>query len=134
MSYNNSNKDSTSPVVGIFALIILTILIIVTMFAWPKYKIYSQTMRGKAALAEATQNRQITIEEAQASLEAAKFKAAEDSVRAVGISKANGIIATSLTPAYLKWKWIEGLNDGTSEVIYIATENGMPIMEANRRI
>ena len=41
----------------------------------PHYKVWSQEMRGKAALAEAQQDRQIMIEEAEANLEAEKLNA-----------------------------------------------------------
>ena len=33
---------------------------------------------------------------------------------------------------YIRWRYIEGLHDGSSEVIYIPTEAGIPIMEAGR--
>ena len=36
----------------------------------------------------------------------------------------------SLTPEYIKWKWVEGLHDGSSEVIYVPTETNLPILEA----
>ena len=32
--------------------------------------------------------------------------------------------------AYLRYIWIKGLNDGKGERIYIATEAGLPILEA----
>ncbi len=49
--------------------------------------------------------------------------------RAIGIAEANEIIAHSLTKEYLQYKFIEGLNDGNTEVIYIPTEANMPILE-----
>ena len=34
--------------------------------------------------------------------------------------------------AYLRYLWVQGLQDGSSEVIYIPTEAGLPILEATR--
>ena len=36
--------------------------------------------------------------------------------------------------SYLRYLWIQGLQDGTSEVIYIPTEANLPILEAARAI
>ncbi len=54
--------------------------------------------------------------------------------RAKGVAEANKIIGSSLkgNESYLRYLWIQGLQDGSSEVIYIATEAGLPILEASR--
>ena len=50
------------------------------------------------------------------------------------VEKANEIIGNSLkdNDAYLRYLWIKGLHDGSSEVIYIPTEANLPILEATR--
>jgi len=112
--------------------IVLVILgMMVLLFAvYPPYSVWSKGLAGKADLKEAEWNRQIAIEEAKAELESATLKKGADIIRAEGIAEANRIISVSLTPEYIKWKWVEGLHDGSSEVIYIATEAGIPILEA----
>ena len=87
-------------------------------------------MRGKADLAEAEWSKQIAIEEARAEKESATLKKETDIIRAEGIAEANEIISKSLTDKYIRWKWVEGLHDGSSEVIYVPTEANLPILEA----
>jgi hypothetical protein len=56
--------------------------------------------------------------------------------RAIGVAEANEIIGESLreNEAYLRYLWINGLHDGSSEVIYIPTEANLPILEAVRKM
>ena len=121
------NKETS----GIVAIVVITIVVL-GFLAWglPKYKIYKLEMNGKAQLKEAEWNKQIAIEEARAEKEAAKLKKDADIIRAEGVAAANMIIAESLSEEYIRWKWVEGLHDGSSEVIYIPTEAGIPLMEA----
>ena len=102
--------------------------------AYPHYQVYSQTKAGEAKLREAQSSRQIAVEEAKAFLEAAKFQAQAEVERARGVAEANKIIGNSLrdNEAYLRYLWIVGLHDGSSEVIYIPTEANLPILEATR--
>ena len=112
-------------------IIVLVILAIGFLFwAFPQYNVYTKTLSGKAELKEAEWNRQVVIEEAGAELEAAELKKQTDIKRAEGIAEANRIISSSLTDQYIKWKWVEGLHDGSSEVIYVPTEANLPILEA----
>ena len=99
----------------------------------PNYKVYSRELNGKAQLKEAEWNRQIAIQEAEALKESAKLKAEAEVIRAGGIAEANNIISQSLTKEYIQYKFVEGLNDGNTEVIYVATEAGLPILEATRK-
>jgi regulator of protease activity HflC (stomatin/prohibitin superfamily) len=110
--------------------ILLLIGIILGMIYIPKYKVYSRELSGKAQLKEAEWNRQIAIEEAKALKESAELKKEAEIIRAYGIAEANKIISNSITPEYIKYKFIEGLNDGNTEVIYVPTEANLPILEA----
>lgn len=113
---------------------IILILILGAMWGIPNYKVYSRELNGKAQLKEAEWNRQIAIQEAEAEKESAKLKAEAEVIRAGGIAEANAIIAGSITPEYIKYKFVEGLNDGNTEVIYVPTEANLPILEAIRNI
>lgn len=91
-------------------------------------------LRGKAALREAEWSRRIAIEEASAKMESASLLAAAEIERAKGVAEANRIIGDSLreNEAYLRYLWIQGLQDGNGEVIYVPTEANLPILEAGR--
>jgi len=123
--------------IGKFLIILgIGIFLIVGLSMWlmPKYNVYKMELQGKAQLKEAEWNRQITIEEAQAEKASATLKADAEVIRAEGISKANEIIAGSITEEYIRYKFIEGLNDGNTEVIYVPTEANLPILEATRAL
>ncbi|MCD4770828.1 membrane protease subunit [archaeon] len=110
-------------VVGLFLLVGL-------LWGIPNYKVYARELNGKAQLREAEWNRQIAIQEAEALKESAKLMAEAEVLRAEGIAKANEIIAGSITEEYIRYKFVEGLNDGNTEVIYVPTEANLPILEA----
>jgi len=105
------------------------------MWGCPRYRIYSQDLRGQAELREAEWTKKVAIEEAKAQEDSATFEANAEIARARGVAEANKIIGNSLkdNDGYLRWLWIKGLQDGSSEVIYIATEAGLPILEAGKR-
>lgn len=119
--------------VGVVALVALVAL---SMWGIPKYRIYQLEMRGKASLAEAEWEKKIAIEEARAKQESAALLAAAEIERASGVAAANRIIGESLqgNEGYLRYLWIQGLQDGSSEVIYIPTEAGLPLLEAGKAV
>ena len=65
-------------------------------------------------------------------LQAAEKDAEIEIARAKGVSEANKIISNSITENYIKYLWVQGLNDENSEVIYVPTEANLPILEAKR--
>jgi regulator of protease activity HflC (stomatin/prohibitin superfamily) len=111
-------------------VVVIVIVIFLAMWGLPKYKVYRLELSGKAQLREAEWNRQIKIEEARAEKESAGLKKEAEIIRAEGIAEANIIIADSITEEYLKYRFIEGLNDGNTEVIYVPTEANLPLLEA----
>lgn len=137
-------KAITQITIGTFSAWLIIFFIVGGLWGCPTYRVWQQEKEGEAERARADQNRQITITEAIAKNEAAtsealaKIKIAESQaqaevIRARGASQANKIIDSSLTESYLRYRWVEGLNDGSTEVIYIPTEANMPIMEAGKR-
>lgn len=62
----------------------------------------------------------------------AKKDAEIDVARARGVAESNKIISDSITPEYLKWKFIEALSIAGADVIYVPTEANLPVMEAMR--
>jgi hypothetical protein len=117
-------------------LIGLFLLTVALMAGCPVYNVWEKELSGKAELKKAAWNRQIAVEEAAARKESAVLDAGAEVERAKGVAEANEIIGVSLrdNEAYLRYLWIQGLHDGSSETIYIPTEANLPILEATRRI
>lgn len=103
--------------------------------AYRHYSVWSEGKAGEARLAEAEHSRQIAVEEARAKRAAAKELAAAEVERARGVAEANRIIGDSLkgNESYLRYLWIMGLHDGSSEIVYIPTEANLPLLEARPR-
>lgn len=99
-------------------------------YIYPHYRVWAQEMRGKAALAEAEQDRKILIEEANANLEAQKLNASAEVERAKGMAQAIEIENGKLTEQYIHYLWVRNIDKMDGEKIYIPTEANMPILEA----
>lgn len=110
------------------------ILSLLLLWGCPNYNVYQQNLEGEAELARATQNRQISIQEAQAKKESAKDLAEAEVIRAEGAARANKIIGESLksNEAYLHYLFINNMEHTQNQVIYIPTEAGLPILEAGK--
>ena len=74
------------------------------------------------------------IIEAKAKKESAIFEAEAEVERARGMAKANQIVGDSLDghANYLMYLYIQNMQKTSNQIIYIPTEGGMPILEANR--
>lgn len=111
-------------------------VVTLTMYLYPKYKVYSQTMRGQADFKESEINKQILVEEARAQEEAlqmrARGEAEREKIRADATAYAIEKIGVMLkeNESYLRWMWINEVAGGEGERIYIPIEAGMPILEA----
>jgi len=129
MTENNSIKTLT--IIGICSFFILAVI---CMYAIPHYSVWQQGLAGEAELKRAEQNRKIAVNEAEAKRDAATMLAEAEVERAKGVAEANKIIGESLkdNESYLRYLWVQGLQDGSSEVIYIPTEAGLPLLEASR--
>lgn len=105
------------------------------LYGMPKYRIYSQEMAGMALLKEAESSRQIAVREAQAKKDSAKLLAEAEVERAKGVARANKIIGDSLhnNEDYLRYLFVNGLENTKNQVIYVPTEANLPILEATRR-
>ena len=130
-----SNK-ADGELIWVFIIMFCIAMVVVVMVGMPVYNVWTKEMSGKADLANAEWSKQIAIEEAKAELESASLKAAAEVERAKGVAEANAIIGDSLkdNDAYLRYLWIQGLHDGSSETIYIPTEANLPILEAGRKV
>lgn len=127
------NKSKTEAIVATLLIVLAIGLFFSLFWIWPTYRVWQREMSGKAELAEAEWNRQIKIKEAQSNLEAEKLNAQAEVERAKGAAEAIKIEGGTLTEDYIRYLWVRqqtNLNDKT--VIYIPTEAGLPVLEANR--
>jgi len=106
-----------------------------TFALYAKYNLWSSALAGEAELRRADWNRQITVREAQAKMDASKLLAQSEVERAKGVAEANKIIGDSLkgNEDYLRYLWIDSLQQTKDQVIYVPTEAGLPILEAGKR-
>ena len=125
-----NNQKGYTELLTVGGIILLVLVIIVgSMLAYPKYRVYSQEMRGKAALAEATQSKMIQIEQARAELESSELRA--EAIVIMGK-------AAKDYPEYRQQEFVgafgDALREGSiSQIIYVPTEGNIPILEAGKR-
>ena len=101
--------------------------------------------KGKSTLIEAESSKKAMIEtakaenesatlQAEAKIKIAKAEAQAEIERAYGVAKANEIIGKSLqgNTEYLTYLKIQSLGNSKGERVYVATEAGIPILEAKK--
>ena len=130
-------KQKGESQIALVVIVCLLAVMVIGLAMWglPKYSVYKRELYGQAELKQAEWNRQIVIQEAQAKAEAAKAWATAEVERAKGAAEANQIVAGSLggPEGYLRWLYIQMLENTNNNVIYIPTEAGLPILEAGKR-
>ena len=129
----NDELNIETKIVAIVAIGVLVLGFIgFLMWLIPTYNVWQKELAGKAELRQAEWNRQVQIREAEANLESEVLNAKAEVERAKGVAAANDIIAERLQgqSEYLHYLWIRELSK--SNVIYIPTEAGLPILEAER--
>lgn len=108
-------------------------VIIGGVWVWKSMSVWSAEISGQAQLAEAEYSKRVQVEEAKANLEAQRLNAQSEVERAKGAAQAIEIESGKLSENYIRYLWVQqqgNLNDKT--VIYIPTEAGLPLLEANR--
>ena len=126
-----TNKE----IITVIVVIVVFIAIFFGGFVASKYiKVWSREQDGKAELAEAEWTKKVAIEEAKAKSESAVFEAEAEIIRAKGVRESNEIIAEGLggPEGYLRYLYINTLHDLDTQLIYVPTEAGLPILEASR--
>lgn len=102
--------------------------------AYNSVRVWNAETAGEAELAQATQNRKIAVLEAQAKMDSAKLNADAEVARAHGVAEANKIVANGLggPEGYLRYLYINNLENSKGQIIYVPTEGGLPVLEAGR--
>ena len=116
--------------------IFIGVVTVIGMMGCPAYGVYRARKQGEGVLAHAQSSREVAVAEAKAKMESASLLAQAEVIRAGGVARANKIIGDSLkdNEAYLRYLWVNNLEDNKGQTIYVATEAGMPIMEAGRGV
>jgi regulator of protease activity HflC (stomatin/prohibitin superfamily) len=134
----NDGNESARVVLGGSAFLFTCFVIVLALWGCPKYNVYNQEMDGRAQLAHAQFSREVAVAEAKAKMEAAELLAQADISRAKGAAQANIILGDSLkgNSDYLRYLWIQNLEHAQAgtQVIYVPTEAGLPILEAGKRL
>lgn len=135
MSSNSSLNQEDKALLKLFrkvsigALVFLILYAAGTSYFGPQYKVWQQSLEGKAELQKAEYTRQVAVLEAQAKLDSASKLAQAEIERARGVAQANQIIGESLkdNPEYLSYLWITGLEEGAekgNKTVYLIPSQG----------
>lgn len=118
-----SGPIKSRAILSVSSLVLFMGLSAAVAFGYPQYKVWEQSKAGEAALAKATQDRQIKVQEAEAEQEAASKQA-----------EANRILGESIRqyPESMEQKWVEAIEKTSNQVIYLPTEASVPITESAR--
>lgn len=117
------------------AAIIVLGVILWGLVGYPRWRVWAQQKQGEADLQQAHKEQQIQVSKAQGRVDAAELNKKAAVVEAEAVSLQIESIGEKLTKhdLYLKWQWIKMMEERPdASVIYVPTEAGLPILEANR--
>lgn len=130
---NEEQKSNT-----VFTLFIIGVIVFIILFlfglvwGWKSFRVWSAGQDGKAKLAEAVYSKQVQLEEAKANLEAQKLNAQAEVERAKGAAQAIKIEGGQLSERYIQYLYVQNLEKLDTQLIYVPTEGGLPLLEAGR--
>lgn len=114
----------------------IIIFFVGVFFLWklvtPQLNLYKAQTERRAVIAEQKANSEAAEYAARSTVTQAIAKAEAEVERAKGLAKAQHIISQTLTESYLRYLYIQTLDGDQHQVIYIPTEAGLPILEADR--
>lgn len=120
-----------------YAGVLVVVILVWILFGYPHWKVWASHQSGLADLTKAKNEQQIQIAQAQSRLDAAELNKQAAVIEAEAVSLQIQEIGAQLTThnLYLQWQWISMMEKrpAGSSTIYVATEAGLPILEANRR-
>lgn len=139
--FTHANGDVKTDVVIVFIGKIVAAITLFCVALWmlfgiisPQLNLYRANTEKRSAIAEARARSDAAEYEARRAVEIATAEAEADRVRAAGIADANETIAQSLTPEYVRWYFVDRLDDIDGQIIYVPTEAGVPLPEAGRSV
>lgn len=138
--FNYAKRMTLLAIIGVAGVIFLLIVLIWGWkFANSQYQVYqaeqnkkSRIIDAEAELRAAEFQKRIAVEEALAQKDSAQDLADAEVIRATGVAEANKIIANSITDEYVRWLYVDQLDEIDGQIIYVPTEGAIPILEAGR--
>lgn len=88
-------------------------------------QVFSDSIQMKLKTEQEALQKQFELQKAEKDAEIAV-------AHARGVAESNKIIANSITEAYLRYLWINGMQTSEKQIVYIPTEGNLPILEATR--
>ena len=114
------------PVFFMFSCASAVLLVLTLVAGWlaiaPEYRLHKASIEKRILVEQAKAEADASLEEARAEVERAK-----------GTAEANKIVDASITEPYLRYLYINSLKNTENQVIYLPTEAGLPILEAERQ-
>lgn len=86
---------------------------------------FSQSIEAKLKAEQESLQKEFELQKAQKDAEI-------EIARAKGTAQSNLIVGGSITPGYLKYLWIQGMQTNQMQVVYVPTEANLPILESGR--
>lgn len=129
---NNTSNNIANLIIGLIVISLIGGFIVFIFWVFPTYNVWVKEQSGRAQLAEAEFSRQVQIEEAKANLEAQKLNAQAEVERAKGAAQAIEIENGKLTERYIQYLYVQNLEKLDTQLIYVPTEGGLPLLEASR--
>lgn len=129
--YDREEKSNQRLMYGLCIIGVFVVALVIGFFMWviPNYSVWHAEMKGKAQLSEAEYSKQVQIQEAQSNLEAEKLNAEAEVERAKGAAEARRTEGLGMSPEqYVQYLWVKKLSLADSKIIYLPTENGMPVL------
>ena len=115
---------------GITAVIVGLVLLNAAL--GPQLNLYRANTEKQAVIAEQKAQSEAAEFAARSRIIQSEAEAEAETVRARGLSVAQDIISETLTEEYLRYLYIQQLDETEGQIIYIPTEAGLPILEAQR--
>jgi hypothetical protein len=114
-------------------IVVGIILIVLTFKAiGPQLNLYRANTEKQAVIADQRAQSEAAEFAAKSAVTQAAAKADAMVIEAKGLAESQQIIASTLTPEYIRYLYIKALEGNPNQVIYVPTEAGLPILEAGR--
>jgi hypothetical protein len=124
----------TKRIAGVVVGLLLVLCGLVMAWRWvmPSVNLHKAEIENQRVISKQHAESDAAVYAAKSTITQATAKASAEVERAKGAAKAQEIIANTLTEPYLRYLYITNLGTSDHEVIYLPTEAGLPILEADR--
>jgi hypothetical protein len=111
---------------------------LILVFVWkgvsPQLNLYRANTEKQAVIAEQRAQSEAAEYAAKSRVTQATAEADAEVARAHGLAEAQKIISATLSEEYLRYLFIQQLDENAGQIIYVPTEAGLPILEAGRAV